>query len=166
MKKRVPIVLFVMAAVSSTGCYPRYALVQPNLTLTVRDQGGEPVDEASVFFVAASNPHHMLHHKDTYITDRDGVVNLKSEREWVLDVPIMIHGVAFYYFAWCVEKRGYVPARGYLSATDVCCSHEEEITLAAGTGFGECRQEYEKIRRWGEPGPTSASGPLREDKLR
>lgn len=159
-------VLFVTAAVSSTGCYPRYALVQPNLTLTVRDQGGEPVDDATVFFVAASNPHHMLHHKDTYVTDRDGVVKLRPEREWVLDVPIMIHGVAFFYVAWCVEKSGYVPARGYLSATDIWCSHEEEITLAAGSDAGECREEYEKVMRWGKPEPTSAAGPLPEEMLR
>lgn len=152
------IVLIAIATVPLTGCYPRYAMVQPNLSLSVRDETGAPIDGATVFFVAASNPHHMLHHKNTYVTDSDGVVRLKSEREWVLDVPIMIHGVGFYYFAWCVEKSGYVPVRGNLSAVDVSCSEEKEVTLAYGTGFGQCRQEYEKIRRWGEPEPTTAGG--------
>jgi hypothetical protein len=72
-------------------------------------------------------------------SDRDGVVRLKSEREWVLDVPIMIHGVGFYYFAWCVEKSGYVPTVGHLSAADASCSHaEESVTLPSGTGFERC----------------------------
>ena len=72
------------------------------------------------------------------------MVQLESQREWVLDVPIMIHGVGFYYFAWCVEKNGYAPTRGYLSATDVWCSHQENVTLTPGSGTGECRQAQAK----------------------
>jgi hypothetical protein len=141
------------------GCYPRYALVQPHLTLTVRDPSAEPIVDAAVFFVSASDPHHMLHHKDVYATDGRGIVELEAQREWVLDVPIMIHGVPGYFFRWCVDKDGYAPSYGGLSASDVWSSHDEVVILAPGAGAGECRSRYEAFRRPRDAAPVQNSTP-------
>jgi hypothetical protein len=158
--------LVVSLAVTQAGCYPRYALVQPDLTLTVQDSSGQPISDASVFFVAASNPHHRFHHKGMYTTDASGLVHLDSQREWEFVAPIMIHGVPFYYFTWCAEKDGYRTGQGYLSATDVRCSHEETITLDPGENNGECRVAYEQLSPPGGPPPTATAGPLPAEKLR
>lgn len=159
---RIAVALLTAGLVATqAGCYPRYVLVQPDLTLTVRDSSGQPIPDATVFFVTASNPHRRFHHKSSHQTDDRGVVHLRSRREWEFVAPIMIHGVPFYYFTWCAEKDGYATGGGYLSETDVWWSHEATVTLPFGDNRDECRVAYEQIGPWGRATPAPTAGPSR-----
>ncbi len=143
-----------LCASVATGCYPHYTLVQPALTVTVTNAEGQALDGVSVYFASASNPHHMLHHKAVVETDAAGVAQFDAAREWELHVPIMIHGVPFYYFVWCVDSPGYRPVRRNRSASDVWCTVEDAVTLEVGDNWGQCREEFDRLRPWGEEEST------------
>lgn len=93
-------------------CIPwsREVLVQPTMKMTVVDSDKRPIPGASVLFVSGSNPHHKLHHALRLTTDEQGRVHLEAKLESETVYPLMMHGVPFYYWGWCVEKTGYTPA--------------------------------------------------------
>ena len=101
------------ASITLTGCIvPRYALIRPAMDFVVLDAAGEPVEDAIVTVVSASNPHRVLHSAETRCSDRSGRAGFSSRREWEVVAPVMIHGVPFYYAAWCIEAPGFALAAG------------------------------------------------------
>ena len=110
--KTSSITLFgLLTTLLASACIPatREVLVQPLMTMTVVDADKRPVPGASVLFVSASNPHHKLHHALRLTTDEQGRVHLDAKLESETFYPLMMHGVPFYYWGWCVEKAGYQP---------------------------------------------------------
>ena len=112
---------------------PRNAVVQPKIQFQVRDTEGRPV-KADILLAQWSNPHHRYHGYSTLSTGDLGVLQVEKKRkfEWVM--PLMIHGVPFYYWTWCVQATGYAPAQG--------STHEnppgKPIVVVLQAGDGAC----------------------------
>ena len=105
----------VLAVLVLVGCplpIPRTSVVRPGLRLTVVDPEGRPVGGARLVLTWSSNPHRRLHARTVRSVDQRGVAVVveRSKREWVM--PLMMHGVPFHYWTWCVERKGFVTARG------------------------------------------------------
>jgi hypothetical protein len=131
---------FLVAVLLLSGCIPwrREALVQPALQIRVTSPDGKPLPGARILFVAASNPHGVLHHALELRTDEQGVATLDEERQTETIYPLMMHGVPFYYWTWCVEKDGYVPeVRGIQSPPE---TPVQTVVLQPGSSGKSCRQ--------------------------
>jgi hypothetical protein len=138
---RIRAVAFALFAASVlAGCIPwrREALVQPALEIQVVDPDQRPVAGAAVLFLAASNPHHVLHHVLRLETDQQGRVLLEERRESETVYPLMMHGVPFYYWAWCVEKQGFVPAVREIHEPEA--GPVQTLVLQPGASEQRCRQ--------------------------
>ena len=111
---RYQIALLVTMLMSLTACipFPRYALVQPNVKIQVKENSGKPISAAKVIFIAASHPHAVLRKKQTIASSAQGYVELTAEHEWEAIYPLMMHGVPEYFWALCIEKEGYISS-GY-----------------------------------------------------
>jgi len=88
------------------------------MKIKVCNYKGLPISNAKINFIAGSDPHHVLHHEEKLITDTRGIVSLESRHQFEVVAPLMMHGVPFYYWEWCVEKDGYAPRAQKVFSTD------------------------------------------------
>jgi hypothetical protein len=137
--------LVLVAAAALAGCIPwqREVLVQPALEFLVVDPQQRPLPGARILFVAGSNPHHVLHHTLRLETDQTGRAAIEAQRETETIYPLMMHGVPFYYWTWCVELDGYAPAVHEMH--DPKAPPLQRIVLEPGAG-GACRESGGRIR--------------------
>jgi hypothetical protein len=100
--------LLLLLGLFLTGCIPcpRTAIVQPPLEFQLVDDSGQPV-EGVVRLTRLSVPHRVHHATDDFLTDPQGALKIPMEkkREWVY--PLMMHGVHYYYWEYCVDAPGY-----------------------------------------------------------
>lgn len=139
------LVVLLVASAGLAGCvpFPRYVEVRPETRVQVVDEQGEPVPGAQVLFVVGSNPHGVLHERLELITDERGEVYVDSQKKWDAIMPFMIHGIAFYYRAWCVEKRGFVPVTETVHEPDGAPEHR--VSLTRGESAAACRSEGGRV---------------------
>jgi hypothetical protein len=145
MRRLCRAALGLAAAAATSGCIPwhREVVVQPALEFRVVDPQQRPVPGARILFIAGSNPHHVLHHSLRLEADEQGRAVLEQQRETETIYPLMMHGVPFYYWAWCVEKDGYAPAVHELH--DAKAPGLQTVVLQPGTG-GACREDGGRLR--------------------
>lgn len=89
-----------------SGCFPVYKLQQPDAKMTVLDGLGKPVHGAKVTLIASSVPHGRERGRSEVTTDSNGMAEFQSIRAWRIE-SLMIHGIEYYYWNWCVEKEGF-----------------------------------------------------------
>lgn len=100
-----------IGALMSVSClpipFPRTTITQPQMTITVLDSKQHPVADATIWYLIGSDPHSRLHQKMKFKTNSKGQARLEQQEtfEWIL--PLMMHGVPFYYWAFCVDKEGF-----------------------------------------------------------
>ena len=100
-------VTVIVAALLLAGCFPVYKTLQPSANATVVDELGKPIPEAKVVLIASSYPYgreRFRHQKNTW---SNGEAEFPSIREWRIE-SLMIHGVEFFFWNWCVEKDGFI----------------------------------------------------------
>jgi hypothetical protein len=109
------VVLILISAVLLVGCplpYPVYKEVQPAAQIKALDESGEPIEGAKAVLLAFSNPHAVERGRETEFTDQHGVARFESRREWRKEA-MMMHGVEYFFWNWCVQKPGF---KTYLSS--------------------------------------------------
>jgi hypothetical protein len=138
-------------------------VVQPALEVDVKDESGAMIEGARVLVVAGSNPHHQLQGTEEQTTDAWGHASFEERSETKTVYPLMMHGVPFYYFEWCVEAEGFVAQRGELGGEPV--DPVLEVALAKGGDERHCttdggRAEIRAERVEGDPkdGEAKADG--------
>ena len=97
-------------AVTLVGCipipYPIYKTLQPEASVQVLDQKGQPISGAQVTLIAKAHPAPFEQSRETKISDTQGVARFERRQEWKTEV-IFIHGSLAYYWNWCIAHRGY-----------------------------------------------------------
>ena len=97
-------------AVTLVGCipipYPIYKTLQPEASVLVLDQKGQPISGAQVTLIAKAHPAPFEQSRETKISDTQGVARFERRQEWKTEV-IFIHGSLAYYWNWCIAHRGY-----------------------------------------------------------
>lgn len=105
--------LFVSTLVLALGgCIPvpKYKTLQPAAEITVRDAGGQPVPDATVQLITGAYPRAPQgweRGRATAHTGADGVARFEAQKEWLVEVSGMVHGVTDYDWHWCVAHPGY-----------------------------------------------------------
>lgn len=98
--------LLMLAVVTLCGCWKRDYVVQPKLDFEVRDAAG-PISGAKVRLLTSTDPHHRREALVDVVTDARGVASLEEKHERVWVFPLVMHGVPFYSWQWCVEAPGH-----------------------------------------------------------
>ena len=125
-----------------SGCVlPRYTLTRPETTFVIRGSNAQPIQNAAVTVFTASNPYNVLRSSETLCSDAGGRANFESTRKFEVVVPVMIHGVPFYYSAWCIEADGYGVATGEVHTPD--WGGRVEIHLAPSAKSESCEEVLE-----------------------
>lgn len=126
-------VLFIAAAaVGLTGCmsYPVHKITQPQSQVIVQDEGGGPIEGATVTLLTQFNPHPIEPTRQIKTTDATGTAAFPEVREWQFE-SLMIHGMRFYFWNWCVQKPGF---KTYVTGgRDTKFEEKTEIKLVKGT---------------------------------
>ena len=94
-------------------------VVQPALEVAVRDESGAAIEGAKVLVVAGTNPHHRLEGTEEQVTDFWGYASFAERSETKTIYPLMMHGVPFYYWEWCVAAEGFAAQTGELGGEPV-----------------------------------------------
>lgn len=99
-----------IAAVSFSGCWKRDTVVQPKLSFEMRSESG-PVVGARVRLMTITDPYHQRRALVDSVTDANGRVEFEEKRERIWVFPLMMHGVTFYSWEWCVDAPGFAAQR-------------------------------------------------------
>jgi len=89
---------------------PVHKTLQPEASITVRDASGAPLPGATVQLITGAYPRAPQgweRSRSTSTTDASGVARFEAVREWLVEVPGMVHGVTEYGWHWCVARPGY-----------------------------------------------------------
>jgi hypothetical protein len=128
--------LILLLASSLAGCvpYPVYKTTQPASQMAVLDERNEPVEGAKVVLITSFNPHGR-ETREIKITDRDGVAAFETRNEWQSE-SMMMHGVTYYFWNWCVQKPGF---KTYLTGGRSGNKFDEHATIQLSRGASsEC----------------------------
>ena len=98
--------LLTLAVVTLSSCWKRDYVVQPKLDFEVRDAAG-PISGAKVRLLTSTDPHHRREALVDVVTDARGLASLEEKHERVWIFPLVMHGVPFYSWQWCVEAPGH-----------------------------------------------------------
>lgn len=98
--------LLTLAVVTLSSCWKRDYVVQPKLDFEVRDAAG-PISGAKVRLLTSTDPHHRREALVDVVTDARGLASLEEKHERVWIFPLVMHGVPFYSWQWCVEAPGF-----------------------------------------------------------
>lgn len=92
-----------------SGCvpYPIYKTLQPAASATVIDLDSKPIEAAQVTLITNSAPSGREPSRETQPTNRTGIAVFSARREWRVEV-MALHGWQDYFWAWCVEKPGFL----------------------------------------------------------
>ena len=97
-------------ALTLAGCipipYPIYKTIQPEASVLVLDQKGEPITGAQVTLIAKTHPSQSEQGREAKISDTQGVARFVHRQEWQTEVTF-IHGSLEYYWNWCITHSGY-----------------------------------------------------------
>lgn len=96
----------IVFAVLFASCGKRDYVVQPKLDFEVHSDAGV-VTGAKVWLLTSSDPHHQREALVSVTTGDDGRARFDEKHESIWVFPLMIHGVPFYSWQWCVEAPGY-----------------------------------------------------------
>lgn len=102
MRRALPILAI---AVVLSGCWPELKVAEPRAHIAITDESGAPIDGARVMVITQQyflGPTHV----HEFLTDSKGVVDLRPQRQWVIEGALPDASV---WFDWtfCVEKAGY-----------------------------------------------------------
>lgn len=159
-------ILFAVLALCSglllTACpipVPRNAIVQPRLTILLKDDKGRPVPKQKVHFAWLSHPHSRLHQLQRLHTDSKGVVQLpqRIKREWIM--PLMMHGVPQHFWLYCIRKKGYQTLHRPIYR--VKKNHTLTLTLTLKPGKTTACPSRMHPKRLYRPGHRPKQGPSR-----
>ncbi len=116
------------------GCWKRDTVVLPKLTFEVRSPSGA-VEGARVRLMTITDPYHRRAALNEVLTDASGRVSFDEKREKLWVFPLMMHGVTFYSWQWCVEAPGF--------SAQVVTEHDSlggtrEVALLPATSPEQC----------------------------
>ena len=97
----------------------------------VKDASGQPVEGAKVILIASANPHPIERGREVKMTDANGLAEFDSRHEWRMET-LMIHGVEFFFWNWCVEKHGFKTYRTYARSSGDEFDQHATIRLSRG----------------------------------
>jgi hypothetical protein len=122
----------------------RTAVVLPETNIIVKDAAGDPVCGCTVNVYWVSQPHRKVDGRTSYQTDGDGKVHIQEQTqgEWVF--PLMMHGVPFYHWAWCVEREGFDSAVGLIRWAEPGDQADVAVTLEKGT-CAQLGEDYDRL---------------------
>ncbi|MCK6511746.1 hypothetical protein L6R29_17460 [Myxococcota bacterium] len=85
----------------------RTAVVQPSMVLRVVDAKGQVLGKTKMSLTWASHPHRRIHKTTSYTADDKGEIRIVEELrgEWIM--PLMMHGVPFHFWVYCIRREGY-----------------------------------------------------------
>lgn len=95
--------------VAACGCpipIPRDTVTRKAFEFVVRDRAGAPIADARVMLLTGTDPHNRVETIDETTTDAEGRAALTEQSEIITTYPLVMHGVAFYYWSWCIEAPG------------------------------------------------------------
>ena len=94
--------------------FPTKKLLMPEGVIHVQElnqtaKKHQPVSDATIRISrGVRNPHPgPISHEWTFKTDNKGIVKTKAKSHREATMPLMMHGVPFYYWRLCVSKPGY-----------------------------------------------------------
>jgi hypothetical protein len=128
----------------------RTAVVQPSMVLRVVDAKGQALGGAKVSLTWASYPHRRIHKTTFHTTDTKGEIRVAEELrgEWIM--PLMMHGVPFHHWVYCVRHKGYETYEKEIHRAEKGKTISIEIPLKQGKPerlcFFEHRQKQAKGR--------------------
>jgi hypothetical protein len=128
--------LILLLASGLVGCvpYPAYKTIQPESQMAVLDERNEPVEGAKVELIANFSPHGRQT-RETKITDLHGVAAFEMRSEWQSE-SMMMHGVKYYFWNWCIQKPGF---KTYLTGGTSGNKFDEHATIQLSRGASsEC----------------------------
>ncbi len=133
MSKCVSLVVLCFL-ISACLAYPINKRIQPKATIEVVDEAGEPVRNAEVHLVASSHPHPREEFRMIKKTRNTGLLKFPEIKEWRIE-SLNIHGIAYYFWHWCVRKNGYETEHTHYG--DLSFSKKMKVVLKEGVS-SEC----------------------------
>jgi 5-hydroxyisourate hydrolase-like protein (transthyretin family) len=82
---------------------PSDTVTRPAIDFLVHDAAGTPIPNARVVLLTASDPHGRVEGIEEITTDAEGRASFSERVETLTQYPLMMHGVAFYFWWWCIE---------------------------------------------------------------
>ncbi len=95
-----------LAMLLLSGCWKRDTVVQPKLSFEISSEAG-PIVGAKVRLMTITDPYHQRLALVDVTTDANGRASFEEKRERIWVFPLMMHGVTFYSWEWCVEAEGF-----------------------------------------------------------
>lgn len=91
------------------GCvpYPVYKTLQPEASLAVFDEQGQPLAETQVLLIASAWPYGTERKRNAALSDTQGQARFEKIAEWRVE-SLMLHGAEHYFWNWCVQRPGYL----------------------------------------------------------
>lgn len=113
IKKEINKLATIGIFLSLTGCsYPVYKKMQPQSEIVILDESQKPLANVKVELHSKEQAAggRAKHWKSTKLTTQDGIAEFESRREWRIE-SLMIHGMTFVSWKWCIEKEGFKTIR-------------------------------------------------------
>lgn len=98
--------LFYLALLFLTGCYPIYKKIRPLVLVQVYDQSGHYIQDVTVVRMTDQHPARVDPVFESQKTDTQGMVKFKDQRKWAIEF-LMIHGAQDYTWKIFLSKLGY-----------------------------------------------------------
>lgn len=122
--------LFGLATVHFlAGCFPEHSFVVPGMQLHVTDTSGRPIAGAKVLAVARQYPYTEVRARILTSTDTHGFARLPERRRWVMQAPLLMHGVVHHNIDVCVVASGLGPFSTELETRSVDAEIPLEVRL-------------------------------------
>jgi hypothetical protein len=124
--------LFLASCVGLSGCipYPVYKQLQPQTRVRVVNEIGGAITGANVILLSNTYPYGREHHRESLLTDKNGVALFESRQEWRVE-SLMIHGWQAFFWNICVFMPGYTT---YLTEHNSASTFEDNPTVVIRRG--------------------------------
>ncbi|WP_020412208.1 hypothetical protein [Microbulbifer variabilis] len=131
--------IIVVAMFLLSGCYPINKTLQPASMITVQNESGEPLQDATVTLVSNAYPYGFEKTRMSIDTNYKGEAVFPKIKEWRVEA-LMIHGAEVYFWNWCVYKEGYFT---YLTKNGSSKDFNRNATITMLPGASEpCPREF------------------------
>lgn len=123
-----------------SGCAMWPALHRPEVEFKVVDQANLPIENATIKLATVRNPYNRKIAEESYLSDKNGKIQIDSKRNWEFQIYMVPHGVAFYHWEYCVTAPGFAAKAGEIEDSP---NRPVKIQLVKSAHSSECPVQSE-----------------------
>ncbi len=161
------IFIFLLFLIAINGCcfipIPRKAVIQPQCTFTITDEDGKAIKDCSLRLYWWEYPYKAQKKYNDYLSDYNGKIVIKQIIKKECIYPLMMHGIPFYNWTYCICKDDYITLIGSIYNVRRDDKFHIPIMLRKGKSVKIC-SDYDKIMRYEMSLERSDDGQLGKPK--